>query len=185
MFQNVIFTFHIVLQKLLEKHAEVEQLKQENTRIKNALEKKQAVVKSLFETLGFTAYRKLNSAMINGVIDYERLKEKILSLEKLEYYEGKWFADGVEFSFKGGKDFKVWVTNSFSANEMEWKLPKRVTFKNLESLSLINSSVYIRDYDKLVCDNTIKYLHLENTTVYNEKIIPFDDIFNDEAPNVV
>uniref|UniRef100_A0AC35EU15 Uncharacterized protein n=1 Tax=Panagrolaimus sp. PS1159 TaxID=55785 RepID=A0AC35EU15_9BILA len=203
--------FSAVLQKLLEKHAEGEQLKQENTRIKNALEKKQAVVKSLLEIidkqkveiddfeekvsnleedivqLSFTACRKLNYAMVNRVIHYERLKDKILTLEKLEYYEGKWFADGVELSFKTGKDFEVWVTNSFSANQMEWKLPKRVTFKNLESLSLINSSVCLRDYVKMVRDNTIKYLYLEDTTVYDDddKIIPFDDIFNGEAPNIV
>uniref|UniRef100_A0A914QIW8 Uncharacterized protein n=1 Tax=Panagrolaimus davidi TaxID=227884 RepID=A0A914QIW8_9BILA len=45
--------FSIVLQKLLEKHAEVEQLKQENIQMKSALEKKQAVIKSLFETVSF------------------------------------------------------------------------------------------------------------------------------------
>uniref|UniRef100_A0A914QRT4 Uncharacterized protein n=1 Tax=Panagrolaimus davidi TaxID=227884 RepID=A0A914QRT4_9BILA len=201
--------FSTVLQKLLEKHAEVEQLKQENIQIKNALKKKQAIVKSLIEIidkrkvdiddfeekvsnleydvfqLSLTACRKLNYAMVNGVIHYERLKEKILTLEKLEYYKGQWFADGVEFSFEHGKDFEVWVTNSFSANQLEWKLPKRIIFKNLGSLSLINSTIYSQDYVKMVGDNTIKYLYLEDTTVYDDKIIPFDDIFNGEAPNVV
>uniref|UniRef100_A0A914Q8X8 Uncharacterized protein n=1 Tax=Panagrolaimus davidi TaxID=227884 RepID=A0A914Q8X8_9BILA len=201
--------FSTVLQKLLEKHTEVEQLKQENIQIKNALEKKQAVVKLLFKTidkqranindfeekvsnleydvfqLSLTACRKLNYAMANGVIHYERLKERILTLEKLEYYKGQWFADGVEFSFEHAKDFVVWVTNSFSANQLEWKLPKWIVFKNLEYLSLINSTICSQDYVKMVCDNTIKYLYLEDTTVYDDKIIPFDDIFNGEAPNVV
>uniref|UniRef100_A0AC35FSJ9 Uncharacterized protein n=1 Tax=Panagrolaimus sp. PS1159 TaxID=55785 RepID=A0AC35FSJ9_9BILA len=197
--------FSTVLQKLLEKHVEVEQLQQENTQIKNTFENMQEVIESLFETiekqkvniddlkekvsdlksdnfhLSQTVCRKLNYAMVNGVINYVRLKDKILTLEKLEYYEGEWFAEDVEFSFIDGKGFEVWVTNSFSADQLKWTLPKRISFKNLESLSLINSSIYFRDYVKMVCDNTIKYLHLENTTVYDDKSITFVDIFNGEA----
>uniref|UniRef100_A0A914PL62 Uncharacterized protein n=1 Tax=Panagrolaimus davidi TaxID=227884 RepID=A0A914PL62_9BILA len=109
--------------------------------------------------------------VVNGEIDYERLNGKVLLVEGLLYFAGKWSfrnagLTGISFEHSGfevSPQFELWVSDHQNLSSVI----NRIVCSNLVDLKLCRMTIPFSDYKKLT-GNKISSLDTDDVVVNDE-----------------